>query len=104
PGALFKSFETRQQAEEYILGPDIDKNNKIEIWTDGYCKNNGKPEAIAKLYAVIRTLEIYLVTRMNDLIKERKGKVRIEHVKGHSGVYGNEQADRLAYLGSKKGN
>jgi ribonuclease HI len=158
PGALFKSFETRQQAEEYIHGPDIDENNKIEIWTDGYCKNNGKSGAIAsigvffydrdprnkserlpgkqtnncaELYAVIRALEIcdkskdliiytdsiYVITchnieypkknidlvmRMNDLIKERKGKVRIEHVKGHSGVYGNEQADRLAYLGSKK--
>ena len=43
-----------------------------------------------------------LVIRMNDLIKERKEKVRIEHVKEHSGVYKNEQADRLAYLGSKK--
>ena len=40
--------------------------------------------------------------RMNDLIKERKGKVRIEYIKGHSEVYENELADRLAYLGSKK--
>ncbi|CAG8710631.1 17817_t:CDS:2, partial [Cetraspora pellucida] len=37
----------------------------------------------------------------NELIKERKGKTYFKHVKGHSGVYENEQADRLAYLGSK---
>ena len=40
--------------------------------------------------------------RMNDLIKERKGKVKFEHVRGHSGIEGNDQADKLAYLGSKK--
>ena len=39
---------------------------------------------------------------MNDLIKDRKGKVIFKHVKGHSGVYENDQADRLAYLGSQK--
>ena len=38
---------------------------------------------------------------MNDLIKDRKGKVIFKHVKGHSSVYENDQADRLAYLGSQ---
>ena len=47
PGALFKKFYTRQHAEEYINGPIIDENNKIEIWTDRYCKNNRKLGAIA---------------------------------------------------------
>lgn len=29
-------------------------------------------------------------------LKEINGKVEIEHVKGHSKIYGNEQADKLA--------
>ncbi|CAG8850759.1 23322_t:CDS:2, partial [Gigaspora margarita] len=43
-----------------------------------------------------------LVNRLNDLLKERKGKSIFKHVRGHSSIYKNEQADRLAYLGSQK--
>ncbi|CAG8853840.1 30791_t:CDS:2, partial [Gigaspora margarita] len=43
-----------------------------------------------------------LVNRLNDLLKERKGKSIFKHVRGHSGIYENEQADRLVYLGSQK--
>ena len=57
PGALFKSFETRQQAEKYINSPVINENNKIEVWIDGYCRNNGKPEAIASI-GVFLVIEI----------------------------------------------
>ncbi|CAG8849773.1 21596_t:CDS:1, partial [Gigaspora margarita] len=85
----------------------------------------------AELYAAIRALEIVnneediiiftdstyvinccnirnllknfdLVNRLNDLLKERKGKSIFKHVRGHSGIYENEQANKLAYLGSKK--
>ncbi|CAG8680797.1 9822_t:CDS:2, partial [Scutellospora calospora] len=40
--------------------------------------------------------------RMNYLIREREGKIYFNHVKGHSGIYENDQADKLAYLGSLK--
>ncbi|CAG8820208.1 26170_t:CDS:2, partial [Racocetra persica] len=45
-----------------------------------------------------------LVNRFNDLIKEREGKTYLKHVKGYSGIYRNEQANKLAYLGLKKPN
>ena len=39
---------------------------------------------------------------MNYLIREREGKTYFNHIKRHSGIYKNEQADRLAYLGSQE--
>ncbi|CAG8837617.1 40674_t:CDS:1 [Gigaspora margarita] len=159
PGALYKKFYTKQQARNYINEENYDETDILKVWTDGYCENNGKTNALgsigvffddnnpknlseklpgeqqtnnrAELYATIRALEIVdneqdmivftdstyvinccnvrnpkknfdLVNRLNDLLKERKGKSIFKHVRGHTGIYGNKQADRLAYLGSKK--
>ncbi|CAG8532479.1 5328_t:CDS:1 [Scutellospora calospora] len=161
PSAVYKKFYALQDAERYIK-PDINVPNeeKIDIYTDGYCKNNGKPNAIAslgvywpnneytnlserlpgfnqtnnraELYAVIRALEtcekeskyleintdsmyvincrgsvnpkvnVNLVNYLNELINARNKKVIFNHVKGHSGIDGNEMADKLALQGASK--
>ncbi|CAG8832704.1 20873_t:CDS:2, partial [Racocetra persica] len=71
----------------------------------------------AEIYAVIRALEEKnrymsynnksiknqdLIKRLKKLIDYRIGTVKLVHVRGHLGNYGNEQADRLAKHGSLK--
>ncbi|CAG8848891.1 16774_t:CDS:2, partial [Gigaspora margarita] len=132
PGALYKKFYTKRQAEDYINEENYDKANILKVWTDRCCENNNKKNALAtELYVAICALEkvnneqdmivftdstyvinccnarnskknFDLVNRLNDLIKEQKGKSIFKHMRGHSGIYENKQADRLAYLGSKK--
>lgn len=42
-----------------------------------------------------------LIRRIREDLDLRGNKVRFEHVKGHSGIEGNEIADRLAEMGRK---
>ena len=49
PNTCYKKFDTKQHASDYIHSPDINIKEKIEVWTDGYCKNNGKLGAIASV-------------------------------------------------------
>ncbi|CAG8831683.1 12619_t:CDS:2, partial [Gigaspora margarita] len=119
PGALYKKFYTKQQAEDYINKENYDEANilknalaSIDIFFDddnprnlserlpGVYQTNNR----AELYTAICALEKVNNKQdlLNDLLKERKGKSIFKHVRGHSGIYENEQADRLAYLGSQK--
>ena len=73
----------------------IEKDKCLVIYTDSIyvinCHGTKNPKK-----------NLDLVMRMNDLIKERKGKVVFKYVRGHHGNEGNEQADKLAYLGLQK--
>ena len=42
-----------------------------------------------------------VVTTTKDLTRRRGEEVRIEHVRSHTGVRGNETADKLAALGAQ---
>ncbi|CAG8830320.1 46084_t:CDS:2, partial [Gigaspora margarita] len=53
-----------------------------------------------ELYTAICVLE--KVNNEQDLLVFTDRKSIFKHVRGHSGIYKNEQADRLAYLGSQK--
>ena len=52
-----------------------------------------------------KSANLALVTRLRDayrdLKRQRGAEVRIEHVKSHTGVRGNEAADKLAALGAQ---
>jgi ribonuclease HI len=39
---------------------------------------------------------------LSDALSQMKGTVEFKYVAGHSGVHGNEQADRLAQLAAKR--
>ncbi|KAF0463568.1 Ribonuclease H [Gigaspora margarita] len=126
----------KNQAEDYINEENYDEANILKVWTDGYCENNGKKNALAsigvffddddprnllerlpgiyqtnnraELYAAICALEkvnneqdlmvftdstyvinccnvrnpkknFDLVNRLNDLLKERRGKSIFKH-------------------------
>ncbi|CAG8837849.1 8624_t:CDS:1, partial [Racocetra persica] len=54
-GALYKKFNTRQQAEDFIK-PIEDIKNYLSVWTDGYCYNckeiNSKKRFLGKLNSI----------------------------------------------------
>ncbi|CAG8806976.1 11606_t:CDS:2, partial [Racocetra persica] len=58
PGALYKKFDTRQQAEDFIKPIEDIRNNLSvwSVWTDGYCYNckeiNGKKQYLGKLNSI----------------------------------------------------
>ncbi|ORX86483.1 RnaseH-domain-containing protein [Basidiobolus meristosporus CBS 931.73] len=43
-----------------------------------------------------------LLQELHTAIQKREGKIIWTHIRGHTGVYGNEMADKLANLGTEK--
>jgi len=66
----------------------------ITTWAYGWKRNGWKKKG-----GEIKNLEI--IKLAHGLYEEIKGTVTIKHVKGHSGVEGNELADRMAVLAVK---
>ncbi|KAG0151757.1 hypothetical protein CROQUDRAFT_36320 [Cronartium quercuum f. sp. fusiforme G11] len=109
--------QTNNRAELYaiylVLKHDPDPNMKLEIYTDSqysincltvwlssWLKNDwktssGKPVENRDLIDSIRNL-LYKRDQVN-----RNG-TKLIHVKGHSGCFGNEEADHLARMGAEK--
>ncbi|KAF0501062.1 ribonuclease h [Gigaspora margarita] len=110
-GVFFEDNDPRNLSER--LPGDHQTNNRAELYA-AICaleKVNNEQDLIVFTDStyVINCCNVRhpkknfdLVNRLNDLLKERKGKSIFKHVREHSGVYENKQADRLAYLGSQK--
>ena len=69
----------------------------ITTWAYGW-KRNGW----SKKGGEIKNLE--LIIEAHTLYEKLKEKIEITHVKGHSGIEGNELADRMAVLSIKEKN
>lgn len=68
--------------------------NTVTKWMKGWKKRgwrkaDGKP-----------VKNVDLVKRADALVRAHRGQLNFEHVKAHCGIFGNEQADRLASEGA----
>lgn len=103
---------TNQRAELYAIlkavKNNVYENNLLEIrsdsmysinsitnWSKKWIKNGWK----ASNGKDVKNQDI--IKPILSLIKKRPGKIEFVHVRGHSGDYGNDQADELAVLASK---
>lgn len=62
----------------------------ITLWVPGWKENGWKRKG-----GEIKNLDLWV--RLSETIEQSRSIVDIKWVKGHSGIYGNEQADRLAF-------
>ncbi|CAG8680156.1 17404_t:CDS:1 [Racocetra persica] len=78
PGALYKKFSTRQQAEDFMK--PIDTKDKLSVWTDGYCYNceekNGKKQYLGKLNSIAGVGVFFKDNDSRNLSKRLPGKIQ----------------------------
>ncbi|KAJ9062956.1 Ribonuclease H1 [Entomophthora muscae] len=74
---------------KYVVDGVNSYSNRWE--RNGWTNANGAPVANQDLF-----------TQLKDSINRHPGQVNIKYVPGHSGIQGNEYADRLAKNGARK--
>jgi len=88
--ALYKSLTLASETEKAIIYSDSKYSIEcITKWAYSWKKNNW-----TKKGGEIKNLEIIKLS--HTIYEEIKDRVEIKYVKGHSGVEGNELADRMA--------
>lgn len=94
---LFSAYSPFYAKEYHIHTDSAYLKNGVEKWMAGWAKNgwvtaNGEP---------VKNRDIWVkIMELTKTLKEEKVKFTIHKIKGHSGRYGNEEADRLAGRGS----
>ncbi len=89
--ALSIAKEYDRDANITILSDSKYSIDSITKWAYSWKKNNWKKKG-----GEIKNLEI--IQQAHQLYEELKDTITIKHVKGHSGIEGNELADRMALL------
>ncbi len=89
--ALLIAKEYERSIKITILSDSKYSIESITNWAYGWKKNNWKKKG-----GEIKNLD--LIKKAHQLYEELKDTITIKHVKGHSGIEGNELADRMALL------
>jgi ribonuclease HI len=94
--ALYKALQIASKYKEALIYSDSKYSIDCVInWAYGWKKNGW-----SKRGGEIKNLEIIKLT--HNLYDKLKNVVTIKYVKGHSGIEGNELADRMANLAIKE--
>lgn len=95
--ALFIASNTKSPEKIDIYSDSKYSIDCISVWAYSWKKNGW-----SKKGGEIKNLE--LIQKSHNLYEKIKNNITISHVKGHSGVEGNELADRMAVLAIVKKN
>lgn len=81
--------------DEIIIHSDSEYAvNSLTVWLHNWKKNNW----IDSKKKPVKNQDI--IKNIDNLLQKHRGKIKFQWVKAHSGIEGNEEADRLANIGS----
>ncbi|CAG8487536.1 7949_t:CDS:1, partial [Scutellospora calospora] len=92
PDALYKKFNTKKQAKEYINEQNQEKNENFEqIWTDGCCENNGKIDAYAGIGVFFKDNDLRNLSEKLPGTKQTNNRTKIFAVIRAIKIFKNNQ-------------
>jgi len=92
--AIIRALEATDPSADVIIKSDSAYAIKcVTEWLPGWRSSNFKNGKVVNMD---------LILRLDEIVKAREGAVLFEEVDAHSGIYGNESADKLAKAGCLK--